>query len=233
MMLTHCGSGGYNAGMRTFAGLLVTAAILLAGDATERVGEAASVLQEIMSIRERSIPQDLLDKAECAIVVPGLKKGAFIVGAKYGRGFVSCRKQGVGWTAPGGVRVEGGSFGFQIGGSETDLVMLVLNRRGMDKLLKSKFTLGGDASVAAGPVGRTSSAETDGLMRAEILSWSRTRGVFAGVSLKGSTLRQDDDANRELYGNELTNREILAGGVQNPEAAGKFVSLLNKYSGRK
>ena len=219
--------------MRTLVFLVTSAALLPANDAGDRVASASSVLQEIMSIKERSIPQDLLDKAECAIVVPGMKKGAFIFGAKYGRGFASCRKNGVGWTAPAGVRIEGGSFGLQIGGSETDLVMLVLNRRGMDKLLTSKFTLGGDASVAAGPVGRTSSAETDALMRAEILSWSRSRGVFAGISLKGSTLRPDDTANRELYGKELENREILTGSVHTPEPAAKFVSLLNKYSGRK
>jgi lipid-binding SYLF domain-containing protein len=223
----------YNADMRALILLITAAALLSASDAGDRVASAAFVLQEIMSVKERSIPQDLLNKAECAIVVPGMKKGAFIIGAKYGRGFVSCRKGGAGWTAPAGVRIEGGSFGFQIGGSETDLLMLVLNRRGMDKLLTSKFTLGGDASVAAGPVGRTSSAETDALMRAEILSWSRSRGVFAGISLKGSTMRTDDEANRQLYGKEVENREILTGGVQPPETAAKFVSLLNKYSGRK
>lgn len=223
----------YNASMRTLAVLLTTAVALTASDASERINEAASVLQEIMGIKEQTIPQELLDKAECAIIVPGVKKGAFMVGAKYGRGFASCRTEKFGWTSPAAMRMEGGSFGFQIGGSETDVLMLILNRRGMDKLLTSKFTLGGDASVAAGPVGRTSSAETDALMRAEILSWSRSRGVFAGISLKGSTMRPDDTANRQLYGRDMTNREILTGKIPNPEAAEKFVSLLNKYSGRK
>jgi lipid-binding SYLF domain-containing protein len=219
--------------MRIFALLLLTSVLVAANDGADRAAQAAAVLQEVMAIKDRSIPQDLLDKAACAIVVPGMKKAAFIVGGKYGRGFVSCRKNGVGWSAPAGVRLEGGSFGFQIGGSETDLVMLVLNRRGMDKLLTSKFTLGGDASVAAGPIGRTSSAETDALMRAEILSWSRSRGVFAGISLKGSTMRPDDEANKQLYGRDMTNREILTGEVATPEPAAQFVSLLNKYSARK
>jgi lipid-binding SYLF domain-containing protein len=162
-----------------------------------------------------------------------MKKGAFLVGAKSGRGFMACRSGTVGWSAPAGVRMEGGSVGFQIGGSETEVVMLVLNQTGADKLMRSKFTLGGDASVAAGPVGRTSSAETDALMRAEILSWSRSRGVFAGISLKGSTLRPDEDANYELYGKKLTSTDIVRGDVSRPESAAEFVSLLNKYSGRK
>lgn len=219
--------------MRSVALFLLIAVSASANDAAERVNEAAAVLQEIMDTKDKAIPQDLLNKAECAIVVPGMKKGAFIVGAKYGRGFVSCRKGNVGWSAPAGVRVEGGSFGFQIGGSETDLVMLVLNRRGMEKLLKSKFTLGADASVAAGPVGRTSSAETDALMRAEILSWSRSRGAFAGVALKGSTLRPDEEANRQLYGRDIQNRAVLTENVATPQSAQRFVSLLNKFSGRK
>ena len=220
--------------MRIFFVLLAGAVSLgAASDAAERVREAAVVLKEIMASGDRGIPQDLLDNAECAIVIPGLKKGAFIVGAKYGRGFMSCRTGRAGWSAPAGMRVEGGSFGFQIGGSETDVVMLVLNRRGAEKLLKSKFTVGGDASVAAGPVGRTSSAETDALMRAEMLSWSRTRGVFAGISLKGATMRQDAEANRELYGRKVENRELVAGKIAAPASAAGFVSLLNKYSGRK
>jgi lipid-binding SYLF domain-containing protein len=213
--------------------LLITTACLSANDAENRVKEAASVLREIMGTSDRTIPQELLDKAECAVVIPGMKKGAFIVGAKYGRGFMSCRKGNAGWSAPAAVRVEGGSFGFQIGGSETDLVMLVLNRRGADKLLQSKFTLGGDASVAAGPVGRTSTAETDAFMHAEILSWSRTRGVFAGISLKGATMRPDDSANQELYGKPMTNREIVTGSVTAPAAAAPMVALLTKYSARR
>jgi SH3 domain-containing YSC84-like protein 1 len=166
--------------------------------------------------------------------VPGLKKGAFIVGAKYGKGFVSCRKKdGVGWSAPGAIRVEGGSFGFQIGGSETDVFMLLMNQRGMDRLFSTKFTLGGDASVAAGPVGRSTQAETDAAMTAEILTWSRSRGLFAGISLSGATLREDEDWNRDLYGHKVTNKEVILGGMATPAQAEGLIATLNKYSSRK
>jgi lipid-binding SYLF domain-containing protein len=218
--------------MAKSAVILLALTGLLRANAPERLDESAKVIKEIMESGDRAIPQDLLNKAHCIVVVPGVKKGAFIVGAKYGRGFISCRKGNVGWSAPAGVRMEGGSVGFQIGGSETDVIMLVLNERGGEKLLKSKFTLGGDASVAAGPVGRTTSAETDALMHAEILSWSRSRGVFAGVSLKGATLRTDQDANRELYGKEIENREIVASATP-PESASPLIAQLNKYSSRK
>jgi SH3 domain-containing YSC84-like protein 1 len=217
--------------------ILVVACSALVASAEDgghkRLDESAAVLREVMGIADRSIPQDLLDKAACIVIVPGLKKGAFGIGAKYGRGFVSCRKAGAGWSAPGGIRVEGGSFGFQIGGSETDVIMLVLNRRGMEKLLSSKFTLGGEGEVAAGPVGRHTSAQTDAFMRAEILTWSRSRGVFAGISLQGATLRQDMDANKEIYGREVENKDIVAGSVAAPRAAAGLMSLLNKYSSRK
>lgn len=202
--------------------------------AVKRLNESAQVLSEIMAAKDASIPQDLLDKSACIVIVPGLKKGAFILGAKYGRGFVSCRKKGgVGWSAPAGVRVEGGSFGFQIGGAETDVVMLVLNQRGAEKMMSSKFTLGGDASVAAGPVGRTTSADTDAAMRAEILTWSRTRGVFAGIALNGATLRDDGDTNQELYGKELSNKQIVFGGTTPPASAIALLTRLNKYSSRR
>jgi lipid-binding SYLF domain-containing protein len=200
--------------------------------AAERLETSADVFKEIMAVSERSIPQDLLEKAECVVVVPGMKKGAFILGANFGRGFFTCRKSKAGWSAPAAIRMEGGSIGFQIGGSETDVVMLVLNRRGADKLMSSKFTIGGDASVAAGPVGRTSTAETDALMHAEMLSWSRSRGVFAGISLKGATLRADEDANKELYGKGLETRDIIEKSAP-PKAAGALISLLNRYSARK
>lgn len=203
-------------------------------DAEKRAREAAAVVGEIMNISDKAIPQDLLGKAQCVVVVPGLKKGAFIVGGKYGRGFSSCRKKdNVGWSAPAGMRVEGGSFGFQIGGAETDVVMLIMNERGMSKLLSSKFTLGADASVAAGPVGRDASAQTDAMMHAEILTWSRQRGVFAGIALNGATLREDETANKELYGHPIGNREILTGTVGIPKEAVVFISTLNKYSSRK
>jgi len=175
-----------------------------------------------------------MNKSQCIVVVPGLKKGAFIIGGKYGKGFVSCRKAGgEGWTAPGAVRVEGGSVGFQIGGSESDVILLVMNERGMKKLLTSKFTLGAEGEVAAGPVGRDATAQTDAMMHAEILSWSRSRGVFAGISLQGATLREDLDDNKELYGQGYENQEILSGKVPTPEAAQKLDSLLNKYSPKK
>jgi lipid-binding SYLF domain-containing protein len=209
--------------------------LLFAGsDEDKRLDNAALMFEEIMGTKDKEIPQDLLDKATCAVLVPGLKKGAFVFGAKYGRGFVLCRKKsGIGWSAPGAIRVEGGSFGLQIGGSETDVVMLVMNDRGAERLLGSKFTVGGDASAAAGPVGRTASAETDATFRAEILTWSRARGVFAGISLQGATLRPDRDSIRGMYGKAMENKSIVYGDVPAPAAAQKLVSLLNKYSGRK
>jgi lipid-binding SYLF domain-containing protein len=213
---------------------LATSALFAQSDTAKRLDAAATVFQEVMATPDKSVPQELLDKAECIAVVPGMKKGAFIVGAKYGKGFLSCRKTGgTGWTAPGSVRIEGGSFGFQIGGSEIDVIMLVMNERGADRLLSSKFTLGGDASVAAGPVGRTATAQTDAYMTAEILSWSRSRGLFAGLALNGATLRQDLDDNRELYGKTLENREIVTKDVAAPKAASRLLSLFNKYSPRK
>jgi len=187
-----------------------------------------------MATPDKGIPQDLLAKAQCVVVVPGLKKGAFVVGGQYGRGFAECRKDdGFGWGAPGAVRVEGGSVGFQIGGSSTDVVMLVMNKRGMEKLLGDKFTLGADASVAAGPVGRTATAATDVRMDAEILAWSRAKGVFAGISLNGATLRNDADVNAELYGREIDNKEVLSGAVEPPAAAQALRAALDKYSMRK
>lgn len=201
----------------------------------KRLEESATALREIMSAPDKGIPRELFQKAVCIVIVPGLKKGAFVVGGQYGKGYLSCRsKNGEGWSAPGTVRMEGGSVGLQIGGSETDLIMLVLNQRGADKLLSSKFTLGAEGEVAAGPVGRSSTAETDALMRAEILSWSRSRGVFAGIALKGATLRQDLDDDAALYGNKLENREIVNSnsGMPRPRAATKLIALLGRYSSR-
>jgi len=217
---------------------LVGATLTFAKDKKEktpaRLDEAVTVISEIMDTPDKGIPQDLLDRAQCIVIVPGLKKGAFIVGGKYGKGFVNCRKPGgQGWTGPGAVRIEGGSVGLQIGGSETDVVMLIMNERGMQKLMTSKFTLGGEGEVAAGPVGRNASLQTDALMRAEILSYSRSRGVFAGISLTGATLREDTEDNQELYGKPYENKQILSGAVPPSPAAHKLVSLLNKYSARK
>jgi len=210
----------------------LAAASLLYGkeSATQRLDEATAVISEVMGAPDKGIPKELVESAKCAVVVPGLKKGAFIVGAKYGKGFVTCRRSGTGWSAPAAIKVEGGSFGLQIGGSETDVVMLVMNERGAQKLMSSQFTLGGEGEVAAGPVGRSGTAQTDAYMRAEILSWSRSRGVFAGLALTGATLRQDDDANKELYGRPLDNKEILNGNVPAPAAAANFLATIGKYS---
>jgi lipid-binding SYLF domain-containing protein len=200
----------------------------------QRLDETTTVVSEIMQTPDKGIPQDLLDHSQCIVIVPGLKKGAFIVGGKYGKGFVSCRKSnGTGWTGPAAVRVEGGSVGFQIGGSESDVVLLIMNQRGMQKLISSRFTLGAEGEVAAGPIGRDATAQTDAFLHAEILSWSRTRGVFAGISLTGATLRQDTNDNKELYGKRLDNKEILNGPVASPAAASELISVLTKYSPRR
>jgi lipid-binding SYLF domain-containing protein len=201
-----------------------------AENVSDRLNTATVTLKEIMSAPDKGIPQDLLDKAHCIVVVPGVKKAAFVVGGKYGRGFISCRDQNRRWTSPGTMRMEGGSVGWQIGASETDVVLLVMNESGMHRLLQSKFTSGASADIAAGPVGRNASAETDAKMTAQILSWSRSRGVFAGVSLNGATLRDDIDENKALYGKRLNNRQIIMGKLHAPRAAYEFIATLNRYS---
>ena len=193
-----------------------------------RVENAVAVFDEVMSMGDKSIPIDLLKKAQCVAIVPGLKKGAIVVGGKYGRGFVSCRRDG-GWSAPAGIRMEGGSIGFQIGGTEIDVILAIMNKRGVERLLSNKFTLGADASVAAGPVGRTAAAQTDLAMTAEILSWSRSRGIFAGVAVEGATLRGDADANLDLYGKRLDTRTIVTGDIPVPPGAKTLVERLSKY----
>ena len=199
----------------------------------KRLDEAAAVFSEVMAAPDKGIPQELLENAHCIVIVPDLKTGAFIIGGKYGKGYMSCRnKRGPGWSAPATVRIEGGSVGFQIGGSSTDLIMLVMNERGANKLLESKFTLGAEGSVAGGPVGRTATAQTDAQMHADILSWSRSQGLFAGISLQGATLRQDLDDNATLYGKKLESREIVTKGIRPPKAAAKLMALLNRYSFR-
>jgi SH3 domain-containing YSC84-like protein 1 len=247
----HQGTRSGGKEMRVTKLILVAAVVVLVGssgrwvsksnartkgddDTTKRLNAAADVLSEILGAPDKGIPQDLLDKAACAVIVPGVKKGAFIVGAKYGRGFIVCRrKSGRDWSAPGGVIVEGGSVGFQIGGSETDVIMLVMNEGAINKLLSSKFTIGGDASVAAGPVGRTSSAETDAQLHAQILTYSRARGLFAGVSLQGATLRPDDDANKDMYGKRMSNQEVVLGSVDPPASAARLIAELNRHSNRR
>jgi lipid-binding SYLF domain-containing protein len=210
------------------------AGLVHAADAPERLAAAAQTFKEVMDTPDKSIPRGLLNRAQCIVIVPGLKKGAFVFGAKYGRGFLSCRnKSGIGWSAPGGIRIEGGSFGFQIGGEETDAFLLVMNPKGEDRLLSTKFTLGADAVAAAGPVGRSTQAETDAALTAEILTWSRSRGLFAGISLNGATLRPDEDWNTEMYGKPLKNRDIVTNGVAPPAAAAELMAELNKFSSRK
>lgn len=211
----------------------IAPASFCATDGAQRLDAAADVITDMMGTADKGVPQSLLNKSDCVIVVPNLKKAAFIVGGKFGRGFAFCRRQGgSGWSAPAAIRIEGGSFGLQIGGSEQDVLLLVMNQSGMKRLLDNKFTLGGEATAAAGPVGREASAQTDAVMRAEILSYSRARGLFAGLSLQGATLRPDDDTNKELYGSALTNKTILTTQVKAPAAAAKVESLLNKNSAR-
>ncbi len=198
----------------------------------ERLANSATVFGEIMSAPDKTIPRDLLDKAECVAIIPSMKKAGFIAGARYGKGMISCRNNAkTAWGAPAMVILEGGSFGLQIGGAAVDVVLLIMNRSGIDSLLSSKVTLGGDASVAGGPVGRATTAETDAAMKAKILSYSRSQGVFAGLELKGSTLRQDKDADKALYGKEIQARVILAPGkVAVPSAAKPVIKVLTKYS---
>jgi lipid-binding SYLF domain-containing protein len=219
----------------TTLGILCLAATVVASTAYVRADEdrlknATDLLADMAGAGDKGIPLDLLHKAKCAFLVPGVKKFALGVGGKYGKGYASCRRTGgSGWTAPAAIEIEGGSIGFQIGGSSTDYVLLIMNDRGMDHLLSSKFTIGGDASAAAGPVGREAQADTDVTLNAEILSWSRSRGLFAGISLQGSTLHEDSDSNKDLYGEKLGNREILSGKVPVPAAAEALVHQLSLY----
>ena len=221
-----------------FAGALVVAPFSFARSADEnakdeknRLQNAGTVIQEILDIPD-DIPQDLLDKARCVVVMPSVLKAAFVVGGSYGRGAMVCRtgKDFTGpWGAPAMYALEGGSVGFQIGGEATDFVILVMNNRGVDSLLRSKVKLGADASIAAGPKGRTASADTDATLRAEMLSYSRARGAFAGVSLQGTTLRPDEDANHRLYGKEASAATIITEPKMEAPAEGKtLVSRLQR-----
>src|SRR5271155_4718808 len=214
-------------------GLLATSTVYANNKEQKRLENSGVVMQEIMNIPD-NIPHDVMEKAECVIVFPSVLKAAFVVGADYGRGAMVCRtgKEFHGrWGAPAMMALEGASVGFQIGGQATDLVLLVMNDSGAKSILESKVKLGGDASVAAGPVGRDAAANTDAYMRAEILSYSRTRGLFAGISLEGSTLRPDDDATADVYGRKLTAKEIILGGnVRVPASGRHLVAVLQKGS---
>jgi SH3 domain-containing YSC84-like protein 1 len=197
--------------------------------ASDRVQSAADVLNEIQAAPDSGIPNEIMGSAECVAVVPSMLKGGFIVGAKYGRGLASCRTP-KGWSSPAFFTVTGGSVGFQIGGQAVDLVMLIMNKDGMKHLLSSQFALGADASVAAGPVGRHAEGNTDWKMRAEVLTYSRARGVFAGVSLNGAVIKQDKDSTREFYGHMVTSNAALMGEVDAPAAANSFLTTLAKWA---
>jgi lipid-binding SYLF domain-containing protein len=197
--------------------------------AQDRVQAAADVLNEIQGAPDQGIPEEVLGSAECVAVVPSMLKGGFVVGARYGRGLASCRTP-KGWSAPAFFSVKGGSFGLQIGGQAVDLVMLIMNNDGMRKLLSSQFKLGADASVAAGPVGRHAAADTDWKMRAQVLSYSRARGIFAGLELNGAVIRQDEDSTREFYGHMVSLRASLQGEVDPPAGAYPFLQTLAKWA---
>jgi SH3 domain-containing YSC84-like protein 1 len=197
--------------------------------ANERAQAAADVLNEIQAAPDKGIPEEVLRSSECVAVVPSMLKGGFIVGAKYGRGLASCRTE-KGWSAPAFFVVTGGSFGFQIGGQAVDLVMLIMNKEGMRHLLSSEFALGADASVAAGPVGRHAEGNTDWKMRAEVLTYSRARGLFAGVSLNGAVIKQDKDSTREFYGRMVPFKTSLIGEIEPPPAANPFLTSLAQWA---
>jgi SH3 domain-containing YSC84-like protein 1 len=221
----------------TLAVVLACAPVLASEEknrTAERLNDAAALFSEVMATPDRAIPQGLLNKSYCMVLVPGLKKAAVVVGGKYGRGYAVCRAAGgEGWGPPAAIRIEGGSFGAQIGFSSTDVVLLIMNSGGMNRLTKSKFTIGAEATAAAGPVGRDVTAQTDGFVTAEILSWSRSRGLFGGVSLEGATLRNDIDENQVLYGQRWTSKQILTSGAKPIPAAQNLLSVLGKYSPRR
>ena len=197
--------------------------------AQDRVQAAADVLNEIQGAPDQGIPEEVLGSAECVAVVPSMLKGGFVFGAHFGRGVASCRTP-KGWSAPAFFSVKGGSFGLQIGGQAVDLVMLIMNENGMRNLLSSNFKLGANASVAAGPVGRHAAADTDWKMRAQILSYSRTRGIFAGLELNGAVIKQDKDSTREFYGHMVTSKASLQGEIEAPKEAYPFLETLAKWA---
>jgi lipid-binding SYLF domain-containing protein len=194
-----------------------------------RMDAAATVLNEVMGTPDKGIPEEIMESAKCVAVVPSMLKGGFVVGASYGKGVATC-KTATGWSAPAPFRVAGGSVGFQIGGEATDVVMVIMNDKGMKNLLSSKFKLGADASVAAGPVGRHAEGDTDWKMRAEVLSYSRARGVFAGIALDGASITQDGDETRALYGSKVPFEQILTGSIPPPSGSGTFLTTVKKYT---
>jgi lipid-binding SYLF domain-containing protein len=198
---------------------------------SKRIRESAIVLDEIMNAGDKAIPRELLEKAQCVGIVPNLKRAGFIVGGRYGKGVITCRLEThAGWSAPSTIRVEGGGIGLQIGAGETDVIFIVMNQSGMNRLMKDKFTIGGDASVMAGPVGRSAEAKTDALMKAEMLAYSRSHGIFAGISLEGATLRPDDDDNAKIYGQAISQESILRGHVKSTPVAQDLFKELNQWA---
>lgn len=203
-------------------------------DAIDRLDAASTVIKEIMAAPDKGVPEEILRSAQCVAVVPSLLKGGFVVGASYGKGVATCRtpEAPAKWSAPAFFIVEGGSFGLQIGGQAVDLVMIVMNERGMRALLSSKFKLGADASVAAGPVGRHAEGMTDWKMRAQVLTYSRARGVFAGITLNGAAVRTDEDSVRALYGRRVPNRTILMGRIATPEDGAAFTNTIDQTTAK-
>jgi lipid-binding SYLF domain-containing protein len=215
--------------MRLAAAALILALPLLAQEETpdKRLARSAETLHQITSARDSGIPIKLLERARCIVVVPDMKKAAFLVGGQYGRGFAMCRVPGS-WSAPAPVRLTGGSFGLQLGADSTDIVLLVMNERGLERLLSDKVSLGLDVNVAAGPVGRDANADTDALLHAEILAWSRSRGAFAGVALNGTVVEHDKSEAQKLYGRAWSNREIIRGGIAIPDPAKPITTELGR-----
>jgi SH3 domain-containing YSC84-like protein 1 len=226
--------------MKQFLALAAITALAHTGQAAQelttdkRIAHAASALADILAKNDNGIPKSLVGKAQCIVIVPGLIKGAFLFGGKYGRGFAACRKLRGGWTPPAAIRIEGGSFGGQLGGSETDLIMLIMNKNGMNHLLTDKFTMGGDIAVVQGATGTDASANVDLTARAEILTYSHAKGLFAGISLEGATLRTDSGENKKLYGHPITNREILdvKGKIPAPKLSAPLMTALTKLAPR-
>src|SRR5579864_2189129 len=200
-----------------------------ANEEIRRMDAAATVLNEVMGTPDKGIPEEIMESAKCVAVVPSMLQGGFVVGASYGKGVATC-KTPTGWSAPAPFRIVGGSVGFQIGGEATDLVMVIMNDKGMRNLLSSKFKLGADASVAAGPVGRHAGGDTDWKMRAEVLSYSRARGVFAGIALDGAAITQDEDETRALYGSKVPFTQILTGSIPPPSGSDSFLTTVKKYT---
>jgi lipid-binding SYLF domain-containing protein len=220
--------------VKKFALIMAIAAVAFAQRETpdKRMRAAADTFRDIMATPDKGIPRDLLNRAECIVIVPGMKKAAFIVGGEYGAGFASCRTA-TGWSGPSAVKLAGGNVGLQLGADSTDLVLLVMNEDGLRHLLSDKFKIGADATAAAGPVGRDATADTDIALHAEILSWSRTRGLFAGIALNGTVVETDKSENEKLYGKIVAHNAVLRGDVPPPPSAGVLLANLDQYAGHR